>query len=176
MADVRACGAQRVVGAEHVHGECSLHHLGVAADDRQLRCDPGVRHDDIEAAHVPDGARDSIVDLVALAHVATGPEAAAGTRGDTLEEILLQADHGDLRALSAQPFRKSSADSARSTSDEYPSHTGSTDDLQRNLRPRSSLSRGPTPPASGTRVASWRRSPCGCVWISAWRSSPPYRR
>src|SRR3954452_4793109 len=157
MADVRDCGAQRVVGAEPVRGECALHPLGLAADDRQLRCDSGVRHDDIEAAHVPDGARDSIVDLVALAHVATGPEAAAGTRGDTLEEILLQADHGDLRALSAQPFRKSSADSARSTSDEYPSHTGRTDDLQRNLRPRRSLARGPTPAPGGDRATPWPR-------------------
>ena len=65
--DVRAGGAQRVVDAEEVDRDGALEDRRVAADERQLRGDPGVGHHDVEPAELADGRLDRAVDLLAVA-------------------------------------------------------------------------------------------------------------
>ena len=119
VADVRAGGAERVVGAEQVHLHGPLHDRGVPADERQLGGDAGVGHDDVEPAEAAAGAVDRGLDLAAVG-TSQAHHGASPPGGDLLEQVGLEAGERDPGAAVVQPLGEGGADAAGGARDEHP--------------------------------------------------------
>ena len=118
MADVRAGGADQVVGAVQVHRDVRVPDRGVPADERHLRPDPRVGDRDVKAAQPLHGLGDRAVHLIAVGDVALEPRRAAALGGDLLEQLGLEPQQRHARAALVQAPRGQRADAARGTGDE----------------------------------------------------------
>jgi hypothetical protein len=119
MGDVGPGGADRVVGAEDVHRQGALEDLRVTSYDRQLRGDPGVGHDDVQAAEPLGGARHRPLHLLTIGHVAGPPGRAAAGDRDLLEPAGLEPRERDPGAARVQAPRGLGADAAGGARDEH---------------------------------------------------------
>ena len=109
---------KRVVGADHVDVEGPLEDGRVAADERQLRRDAGVRHHDVQATEHVDSSLDRVFDLVAVSDVARPPRSVDRV-GDLGQQVLLDPGHRDLGSSAVEAASECGPDASGGTGDEH---------------------------------------------------------
>ena len=120
VADVRTGGPERVVNAHHVHLEGALHHLGVAAHERQLGRHARVGHHHVEPTEGGHRGFDGGLHLVSVRHVAGVPRGVPARPSHLFEQLGLEAGDRNPGASLMQALCEGRADAARRTGDENP--------------------------------------------------------